>query len=745
MAILDHPLTRRGLIGGTGALVVSFSISRASAQTPASPPSEQPEGLPGSLDDEPFLDSWIRIGGDNSLTVFTGKAELGQGMRTALIQVAAEELDVEPAQIRLITADTGASPNEGFTAGSQSMQNSGTAIRNAAAQVRILLLGEAARQLGAPVENLRTDNRAVTAENARSVTYGELAASLDLHVEAQPQSTFKQPGEFRFMGKSMPRVDIPDKVTGEVAYVQDLRPEGMLHARVVRPPSYGARLAEMDASAIEALPGVVSVVRDGNFLAVVAEKEFQAITAMRALASAARWDETAALPDMARLPEALQALEREVGTVAKTGVDPTFDGKVFEATFTRPYHIHGSIGPSCAIAHMQDDGSLVVWSHTQGVFPDRAAISEMLGMPPDKVRVIHVEGSGCYGHNGADDAAADAALIATKLPGRPVRVQWMREQEHAWEPYGPGMVTKVRASLDESGTITDWAYDLWSNTHSTRPGGAGSLLAGQHKSNPFPQPPATMRITPSGNGDRNAIPLYTIANTNILWHFLPDMPLRVSALRGLGAYANVFSVESTMDELALLAGVDPVEFRLRHMEDPRARKVMETTAERFGWSTNPLPPNRGRGFAFARYKNLAAYLAVAVETEIAPETGRIRVSRAVSAIDSGEIINPDGIRNQTEGGILQSISWTLYEAVTFDRQRITSSDWSSYPVLRFASVPDTVEVHIIDRPGDPFLGTGEAAQGPTSAAVANAVRHATGQRFYDLPLSRDRVKAALGA
>ncbi|TMJ36248.1 MAG: xanthine dehydrogenase family protein molybdopterin-binding subunit, partial [Alphaproteobacteria bacterium] len=413
------------------------------------------------------------------------------------------------------------------------------------------------------------------------------------------------------------------------------------------------------------------------------------------------------------------------------------------ATFTRPYQIHGSIGPSCAVALMTEGQGLKVWSHTQGVFPDREAIAGMLAMPKERVQVMHMEGSGCYGHNGADDAAADAAFIAAKLPGRVVRVQWMREQEHAWEPFGPAMMIKVKSSLGADGRIDSWTFDLWSNTHSTRPGGAGSLLAGVHKAAPAMPQPAKMEITPAGNGDRNANPLYVIANKKVQWHFLPDMPLRVSALRSLGAYANVFATESSIDELAILAGVDPVEFRLKHLEDPRAQAVAKLAAERFGWS-KAMPIDHGKGFAFARYKNLAAYLALALEVKVERETGRTRVIRAVAAIDSGQAVNPDGIRNQTTGGILQAISWTLYEAVTFDRTRITSLDWSSYPILRFASVPDSVEVHVIDQPGQAFLGTGEAAQGPTAAAVANAIRNAIGRRLYDLPLTRQRVKAAIG-
>jgi nicotinate dehydrogenase subunit B len=545
------------------------------------------------------------------------------------------------------------------------------------------------------------------------------------------------------MGRPLPRVDIPAKVAGGQAYVHDMRLDGMLHARVVRPPSPAARLVSVDAGLVQEMPGVVSVVRDGSFLAVVAEGEFQATKAMRALAAAAQWEERATLPDRKNLPAVLRSLERQVGTVAEEGSPtPPSGARTFRARFTRPYQIHGSIGPSCAVALMNDSG-LTIWSHTQGVYPDREAISEFLGLPMERVHIIHAEGAGCYGHNGADDAAADAAFIAHALPGRPIRVQWMREQEHAWEPYGPAMLGEVEAALDGSGRITHWNYDVWSNTHSTRPGGAGALLAARHVARSFAPEAAQLKITPAGNGDRNANPLYAFPNRRVLWHFLPDMPVRVSALRALGAYANVFALESFMDDLALEAGADPVEFRLRHLEEPRARAVVETAAERFGWANGKLPAGQGRGFAFARYKNLAAYMALALTVEVDRDTGRVRVIRAVAAIDSGEVVNPDGIRNQTEGGIVQSMSWTLYEQATFDNTRITSVDWSSYPILRFASVPDSIEVHVMDRPGEPFLGTGEAAQGPTVAAIRNAILNATGAKLYDLPFTRDRVRAAI--
>jgi CO/xanthine dehydrogenase Mo-binding subunit len=566
-----------------------------------------------------------------------------------------------------------------------------------------------------------------------------------LHVQAQPTSNLKDPATFKVMGQPVPRVDIPAKVTGGAAYVQDMRLPNMVHARVVRPPSYGAQLTECDSSAVEKLPGVVKVVRDGSFLAVVAKKEFQAIKAMAALSAAAKWRETPGLPKQDDLPRVLLSLPSQDKTIFQAS-NPAVTGRnTLQATYTRPYQSHGSIGPSCAIAQSVND-AMTVWTHTQGVYPDRQAIAEMLRVPPASVRLIHVEGSGCYGHNGADDAAADAALIARELPGIPVRVQWTREQEHGWEPFGPAMVTRLKASLDDNGAIADWNFEVWSNTHSMRPGGAGSLLAAQHMARPFAVPAPKPLPLPEGGGDRNAIPIYTFPNAQVVHHFIPAMPIRISAMRALGAYHNVFSIESFMDELAGLAGADPVEFRLKHLDDPRGRDVIEKAAQGFGWQKGQkAPPNRGYGFAFARYKNLAAYCAIASEVEVNRETGRPRLVRAVAAVDSGQVVNPDGLTNQIEGAILQSMSWTLYEAVTFDDTRITSIDWQTYPILRFNAVPDSVKVHIIDRPGKPFLGSGETGQGPAAASIANALADATGKRLRDLPLTRKKIRDAIDA
>jgi nicotinate dehydrogenase subunit B len=729
-------ISRRQVLAGGGALIVSFSLDTAQAQAPQ-PQSPPP---PGSLKETPLLDAWIRIGADGSITVFTGKAELGQGIKTALLQVAGEELGCGIERITLVTADTARTPNEGYTSGSHSMPDSATAIRNAAAQVREILLARAAARLGTEIDHVTLRDGTITSDDGKTVSIGELIGDDVLHVLAQPRSKLTDPSSYKLIGKPVARIDIPAKVTGGVAYVHDLRLANMVHARVVRPPGYGAKLLDVDISKVEALPGVLKVVRDGSFLGVIAEREYQAVTAMRALAQAAHWSNASALPDPASIYTYLQGLPKRDVTILDRGTLADASN-VLSATYHRPYQMHGAIGPACAVALFADD-ELTVWSHAQGMFPLRPAIAQLIGLAPEKVRCIHMEGSGCYGHNGADDAAGDAALLACAMPGRPMRVQWMREQEHTWEPFGPAMTVRISAALDR-GKITSWQHDVWSNSHSTRPGTAGSLLVGLAVAKPFPEPPPALIPQPEGGGDRNAIPIYTIPNARAINHFIPGMPLRVSAMRALGAYANVFAIESFMDELAKAAGADPVEFRLRHLEDARARDAVTLAAEKFGWQSG-VTPGRGRGFAFARYKNLAAYCAVAVEVTVEHETGEVRLRRAVAAVDSGEAVNPDGIRNQIEGGLIQAASWTLYEQVAFNTQRLTSRDWSGYPIMRFAAVPESIEVHVINRPLQPFLGTGEASAGPAAAAIANAITDATGVRIRDLPFRRQRVKAAIG-
>jgi nicotinate dehydrogenase subunit B len=739
---------RRGFLA-SGTLMLSFTLlpfTRALAQTTeAGTFKTAAPALPGSLKISPMLDAWIKIDERGEVTVCTGKAELGTGIRTAFIQLAAEQLGIAPASITLVTADTGMTPNEGYTAGSHSTADSGTAIFNAAAQVRGLLMQSAAARLGVDASTLKVQDGTIVSADGRRISYGEAVSGTNLHQAAQPDTPRKDPRTFSVVGQAMPRVDIPGKVSGGKSYVQDMRLPGMVHARAVRPPAYGATLAAVDLSRVQAMPGVIKVVRDGSYLAVVADDEWHAILAMRELSAAATWNPAPPLPDPNTIHETLRKLPaQEIPVANQTGAAAPA-AQTLHARYTKPYLTHGSIGPSCAVALFENQ-RMTVWTHTQGVFPLRGGLAEMLSLPPENVHCIHVEGSGCYGHNGADDVAADAALIAHTMPGRPVRVQWMRDQEHTWEPFGPAMTTDTTASLDASGQIVQWECEIWSNTHNNRIENAGRLMPTWALAQPFtPAPPKTIPM-PEGGGDRNSIPLYRVPNLRVQHHFLPEMPIRVSAMRSLGAHLNVFAIESFMDELAAAAQADPVEFRLRHLDDPRGRDVIRLAAQRFGWPLHaPQKPGHGVGFAFAQYKNLMAYCAIAMEVSVERETGQVQIERVVAAVDCGQIVNPDGVRNQIEGGILQSSSWTLFEQTTFDTHHITSFDWSGYPIMRFSSVPKAVEVHLLDRPGAPFLGVGEASQGPTAAVLANAIANATGKRLRELPLAGAHLKAALAS
>ncbi|HLJ22186.1 MAG TPA: molybdopterin cofactor-binding domain-containing protein [Stellaceae bacterium] len=733
-------LSRRDFGKAAGALVLTFSLRSRGAMAQGA------ARLPGSLENNRRLDAWIRIDPEGTVTVFTGKVELGQGAVTALAQIAAEELDVGFSRIRMVAGDTARTPNEGFTSGSQSMEFGGTALKYAAAEARSILLDLAAQRLNLPLESLTVSDGTIQAANGASVTYWVLSPQAAFAREVTGKAPTKLPPRYAIIGRRVPRLDIPAKLTGGAAYVQDMRLPGMLFGRVVRPPAYDAGLVEADLEPINRMPGVIATLRDGRFLGIVAEREEQAIAAREALSKQAKWNLKESLPAEAQIHEFLKSLPSRPITANAEGDSAALSGdrRTFSASYTRPYHAHASIGPSSAVAQWTD-GNIHVWSHTQGVFPLRGDLAKALKLTADQVTVTHVAGSGCYGHNGADDVALDAALLARAAGGRPVKVQWMRDDEFGWEPYGPAMSMQVDAALDGNGRIVDWAYQVWTNTHSTRPGGKDgvNLIAAWHLAQPMhPASPEVIPL-PAGGGDRNAIAIYDVPGKHMTQHFIPDMPLRVSALRTLGAYANVFAIESFMDELAAAAGADPIEFRLRHLSDPRAKAVIDAAARTAGWQAGSSGTGScGRGLGFAHYKNHATYVAVVAEVEVDRATGGVRVIKASCAADAGQIVNPDGLKNQMEGGIVQSTSWTLKEQVTFDRQRITSRDWESYPILTFAEVPE-VEVVLIDRPGEPWLGAGEAASGPTAAAIANALAHATGARVRDLPLTPERVKAAL--
>jgi nicotinate dehydrogenase subunit B len=733
-------LSRREFLKTGGALVIGFALGRRFALA------QDAARLPGSLNANRMLNAWLRIDSNGSVTIFTGKIELGQGIGTALAQIAADELDVDLKRIEVVHGDTALTPNEGQTAGSLSVQDSGTAMRFACAEARDILLTAAGARLGVPLAELKVNDGTIAAPSGATATYWEIVADANLKREATAMVQPKPPAEHKWIGKSIPRRDIPKKFTGDAAYVQDVRLPRMLFGRVVRPPSPGAQLVSVDEAAVRRMPGVVAVVRDGNFLGVAAEREEQAIRAREALKKSAKWTETESLPPsgdalfehMMSLPVPAQTVTEKISATAGAAV------KTLEALYTRPYLCHGSLGPSCAVAHWQD-GKLTVWTHSQGVFPLRGDLAKAFGMDSKDIRCTHVEGAGCYGHNGADDVALDAALVARAAGDRPVKLQWMRDDEFMWEPYGSAMAMKLSGGLDAQGNVVTWTHELWSYSHNARPGSnAGvSLLAARHLEKAFKLVPPADVPQPTGGSDRNSIPLYDFPSVKVLKHYIAEAPLRTSALRALGGYANVFALESFMDELAAAAGADPVEFRLRHMKDPRARAAIEAAAQRAGWQPNARGDGtRGRGFAFARYKNLACYVAIVADIAVDRASGHVRVTRAVAAVDVGQIVNPDGVVNQIEGGIIQSASWTLKEAVRFDRTRVATRSWADYPILRFDEVPE-VEVVLLNQPNERFLGVGEGAQGPAAAAIANAIANATGKRLRALPFAPAKVKQAL--
>jgi len=737
-----NSLSRRRFTRSLGIVLATFALPSPSVFGQA------PGNVPFSLRNNRRLEGWIRLEPDETVTVFTGKAELGQGILTALAQIAAEELDVGFDKIRMVSADTSRGPDEQYTFGSQSVEQSGGAIRAASVEARGILLAAAARRFGVRVEDLPVKDGTIVAPDGRRATFWEVAKESSdlLKGDIAFATAPKKPSDYSIVGKSVNRIDLQGKLTGAPSYVQDLRLPGMIFARVVRPPRYGARLLSFEEAAVRSLPGVVAVVRDGNFLAVAARREEQAIAARNALVSTARWsDEAVRLLDMTSLRTELQQLRAETIVVGTAGQSEPVSGQVkrVSAEYSRAYLSHASIGPSCAVAWSKDE-RMTVWSHTQGAFPLRGDLAKVLGMQTSEIDVVHMPGAGCYGHNGADDVALDAALVARVVPGTPVKLQWMRDDEFAWAPFGPGMAMKVEAALGSDGKIVDWSYDVWSNSHAMRPGQPGgvNLLAAWDLKAPFVKSPAPHIPQPFGDGDRNAVPSYELPRKEIRNHLLLDAPVRNGSFRTLGSHGNIFAIESFMDELAEAAGSDPLAFRLAHLGDPRARAVLQAAADKADWSQGKKGDGqRGRGLAFCRYKSIGMYAAAVVDVEVDRKTGVIKVPRVVMAVDIGLAVNPDGAKNQIEGGIVQAVSLALKEQVAFDRREITSRDWSGYSILTFAEVP-YIEVVLMQR-SDPSLGAGEGSLPPTSAALANAFAHATGRRLRELPMTPERVKASL--
>lgn len=733
--------SRRNFLKQSTGLVIGFTwMGMGQADGP-------PVSIPIDLKNNPQINSWLRINANGTIDIFAGKVEFGQGITTALRQIAADEMDVPINQITMNPCTTGISPNEGVTSGSQSIEYGGLALRYACAQAKATLLERAATQLNVPITSLSVRDGTIFSSNGKSVSYGSLVDEKMLYQTANGINKPKPVNEHRYIGQSVARVDIPAKVSGGQAYLQDMRLPGMLHARIVRPPAPRASLMNFNEAAIKGMPGYVGIVRDGSFLAVVAKREEQAIKILNAAKAACEWKLANDLPSSTSAwlstMKTLKSVDTEHGVKSNPNSPPAIRTLVGE--FTKPYIAHGSIGPSCSIALFNGD-IMKVYSHAQGMYPLHRDLIKSLGMPADKIICTHVEGSGMYGQSGADDVCLDAALVARKFPNSPIRVQWMREDEFKWEPYSSAMSVKISAGIDAQGKIVRWEEDIWSNTHSTRPGEktGNNLISSWYLEKPQAPSPVTNIPLPAGGSHRNGIPLYTIPNQMIRNHLIEDMPFRVSALRTLGAYANVFSIESMMDELANEARIDPLQFRLNHLENARATAVIQKVKEMSKWDPKKLRSKKdglvlGRGIGFAQYKNLQVYVAVVADVEVNPRTGKVKVLEMFCAAEAGLIINPDGFRNQIEGGLIQTTSWTINEAVPINASGVQAASWGDYPILKFEDVP-TVHVELINRPSEKSLGVGEGSQGPGVAAIANAFAAATRKRVYDLPMNSAKVK-----
>jgi nicotinate dehydrogenase subunit B len=698
------------------------------------------ETLPLSIINNRRMSKWVAFESDRSVKLAVGKVEIGQGVLTALTQIAAEELDVSIDRFTIISGDTKDAPDEGSTSSSQSIEMSGRSVRLVTAELRARIITRLAQRLNCSPADIAVDDGAFLLDDEPTGhDYWNFAGDPDFADDISGTARPKDPALYKVVGQPVPRKDLEAKVSG-AAYIHDIVRPGMLHARVLRQPARGAVLASLDEAALRrAARGEFRIVRTGNFVAFAGEDETVVQRAAVAALTHAKWDNVRQLRP-AQQEAAWYRTQPSDDRFIGDPVPAAIEGEVVTATYSRPFVAHAAIAPSCGLAEFRD-GQLQVWSHTQGVYPLRNSIADILGLSRDDVTVRHAHGAGCYGHNGADDAAFDAAVIAMQLPGQCIRVQWRREEEFGFEPVSTAHMTRIKAVLDASGKPVDWTCEVWAGSHVQRPIYGGTMLA--HEAMPVPPPAAKPNDPPEasgGGGTRNGTPLYDFPVKRIVHHLALATPVRTSSLRGLGALPNVFALECFVDELAEKAGVDPVAWRLAHLSDPRARRLIENVAERCGWASRGVGgEGRGLGIAWSRYKNRAAYAAVAVEIEVAQE---VHVRRAWIAADAGLVINPDGAANQLEGGLVHAISMTLKEQVTLDGDGITSLDWNTYPILKFSEVPEISTV-IIRAPNEPTLGMGECTFGPTAAAIGNAVKHALGVRIRDMPLTRERIAAAI--
>jgi len=724
----------------------------------AAPSDTYPERRTGSLSvvrragsGQPgVFETFIKITADGSVTACNGHVDLGTGIRTALGQIVAEELDVSFARVVVVLGDTSLVPNQGATIASETIQITAVPLRNAAAQARQFLLARAAERLELAASALAIEDGLIRGKDNRSVSYGELIGDETFRLELADDVPVKAADTYSIVGQSMPRVDLPAKATGELVYVHDVRVPGMLHGRVVRPPYagvdagafVGTSLIAVDESSVRDIPGLVAVVRIGDFIGVVAEREENAVKAAARLKVS--WKPTPSLPDLGDIASALRANPSTPRTLLEKGnVEAAIAAaaKSMPRTYVWPYQMHASIGPSCAVADYQEH-RIRVWSGTQNPHLLRADLALLLDRPEGDIDVIRLEAAGCYGRNCADDVTADALLLSRAV-GRPVRVQLTREQEHAWEPKGTAQLMSVNGGLDADGGVA--AYDFATRYPSNGAPTLALLLTG--------------RIAPVPEvfemGDRTAIPPYDYANMRVVAHDMPPI-VRASWLRGVSALPNTFAHESYIDELATAAGVDPIEYRLRYLRDKRAVDLVNAVAERAGWTPRPLWQEkaaegdvvRGRGFAYALYVHSkfpgygAAWSAWIADVAVNKATGDVSVTRVVAGQDSGLMINPDGVRHQIHGNVIQSTSRALMEEVSFDRHAVTAREWGAYPIIPFPDVPK-IDVLMLPRQDQPPLGVGESASVPSAAAIANAIFDATGVRFREPPFTPERILAGL--
>ncbi|MFG1299110.1 molybdopterin cofactor-binding domain-containing protein [Xanthobacter sp. V3C-3] len=717
-------------------------------------PAQAVHGLQGSAPPKDgALDLFLLVDDTGAVMAFNGHVDLGTGIRTALAQIVAEELDVALARVTMVLGHTGTTPNQGATIASDSIQVSAQPLRRAAAQARHRLVALAAEALGVPAEALEVEDGIVRPRDGSNAgrSYGELLAGRAERLMLADDVPVKPASAHRVVGRRVPRVDIPAKATATFTYVHDVRVPGMLHGRVVRPPYagldagpfVGTSLIGVDEASVAHVPGVVAVVTMGDFIGIVAEREEQAAAAARALK--VEWKDTPTTLDLAHVENALRALPPKATRTLLERGDPDAGHagarEVLDRTYVWPYQMHAAIGPSCAVADVRDDGA-IIWAGTQNPYPLRMDIALLLGLPEDAIEIVRFEAAGCYGRNCADDVAADAALLSRAV-GRPVRVQLTREQEHAWEPKGAAQLMEVKGGIRDDGTPA--AYDFTTRYPSNAAVTLALLLTGRV---PADNPVFEM-------GDRTAIPPYAYDDIRVRVDDVAPI-VRAAWLRGVSALPNSFAHESYIDELAAAAGVDPVDYRLRHLPDPRAAELVRATAERAGWEPRTAPRMevvegdvvRGQGFAYALYVHSkfpgygAAWSAWVADVEVNRATGDVAVKRVTVGQDSGLMINPAGIEHQIHGNVIQSTSRALKEQVTFDERAVTSREWGAYPILTFPEVP-VINVVLMPRPDDPPLGSGESASVPSAAAIANAIFDATGVRLREPPFTPDRVRAAL--